>query len=117
MLRIADRDLPATASAMLGLLQLTVDGVAGYPERVASAKQQWDQKTSTVAKANAFLSVRTTLDKMCIGPRRCAYCEDSLAAMAPRAIAMEQWTATWSRSSSEEKGSRSCRRRPELPGA
>lgn len=79
MLQIADRELPATASGVLGQLQTLVDGGAGYPEQVALAKKQWDKKTSTSAKAAAFLSVRATLDKMCIGPRRCAYCEDSLA--------------------------------------
>ncbi|MFK3690808.1 hypothetical protein ACI2J4_11045 [Agrobacterium tumefaciens] len=79
MLQIAERDLPATASGVLARLQTLVDAGPGYPDRVALAKKQWDDKTGTNAKAAAFQSVRSTLDKMCVGPRRCAYCEDSLA--------------------------------------
>ncbi|MGO6984171.1 hypothetical protein [Rhizobium leguminosarum] len=79
MLQIADRALPATTITVLGQLQALVDAGVDYPARVALAKKHWDGKTGSVAKATAFQSIRTTLDKMCVGPRRCAYCEDSLA--------------------------------------
>ncbi|EJB01750.1 hypothetical protein Rleg9DRAFT_0490 [Rhizobium leguminosarum bv. trifolii WSM597] len=79
MLQIANRDLPTTASGVLAQLQALVDAGADYPTRVGLAKKQWDAKTGSVAKATAFQSIRATLDKMCVGPRRCAYCEDSLA--------------------------------------
>lgn len=79
MLRIVDRNLPKTAFDVLAGLQAKVDAGGDYPARVALAKSQWYSKTSSNAKEAAFKSVRTTLDKMCVGPRRCAYCEDSLA--------------------------------------
>lgn len=79
MLRIADRPLPKTATAVLARIQQIVDAEPDYAQRVTLAKKQWDNKTKSEAKKAAFLSIRSTLDKMCIGPRRCAYCEDSLA--------------------------------------
>ncbi|MEH2683228.1 aminoglycoside phosphotransferase [Rhizobium leguminosarum bv. viciae] len=79
MLQIADRALPHTTTTVLTALQAIIDVGPDYAARVALAKKQWDGKTGSVAKAAAFHSIRATLDKMCVGPRRCAYCEDSLA--------------------------------------
>lgn len=79
MLRVADRALPAGTLKTLAQLQAMVDGGADYAARVALAKSQWDGKTSSQAKKAAFQSIKSNLDHMCIGPRRCAYCEDSLA--------------------------------------
>lgn len=79
MLAIEHRDLSATVAAVLADLQAIVDSGADYPSRVEEAKKQWDQKGSTHAKAVAFRSIRATLAAMCVGPVRCAYCEDSLA--------------------------------------
>ena len=64
---------------MLAGIQAIVDASADYPVRVETAKVQWDQKGSTQVKAAAFRTVRATLSEMCVGPVRCAYCEDSLA--------------------------------------
>lgn len=79
MLRIADRDLAPKAVSVLDALQAIVDSAPDYPKRVVAAKDQWQEKTSTVAKSNAFRTVRATLADMCVGPIRCSYCEDSLA--------------------------------------
>lgn len=79
MLAIGQRTLAATAAAVLADLQAIVDASADYPARVEAAKAQWDQKVSTQTKAAAFRTVRATLAEMCVGPVRCAYCEDSLA--------------------------------------
>jgi len=79
MLRISDRPLPKAAADILATLQKDIDDVAGYPGQVAAAGQAWKDKTSTVAKTTAFRAVRSTLAEMCVGPIRCAYCEDSLA--------------------------------------
>ena len=68
-----------TAVAVLADLQAVVDAGADYPARVEAARAQWDQKGSTQAKTAAFRTVRATLAGMCVGPVRCAYCEDSLA--------------------------------------
>jgi hypothetical protein len=79
MLRIADRALPAGTLKTLAQLQVKVDAGADYAAQVALAKIQWDGKTSSQAKKATFLSIKSNLDQMCVGPRRCAYCEDSLA--------------------------------------
>ena len=79
MLAVGQRVLPATAAAVLADLQAVVNAGADYSARVGAAKVQWDQKGSTQAKAAAFRIIRATLAEMCVGPVRCAYCEDSLA--------------------------------------
>jgi len=79
MLPIADRELAAAATAVLAEIQSIIDAAPDYQARVESAKIQWSQKNSTHAKAVAFSTIRSTLAEMCIGPVRCAYCEDSLA--------------------------------------
>ena len=79
MLRIPERPLAESAYNILGGLQALVDGELDYPGKVKAAKKAWDTKTSTKAKADAFQTVRQTLASMCVGPVRCAYCEDSLA--------------------------------------
>ncbi len=79
MLAIFDRPLPPSPSAVLAVLQGIVNRESDYAEQIRVAKAQWAQKNSTSAKSNAFRDIRKTLAEMCIGPIRCAYCEDSLA--------------------------------------
>lgn len=79
MLTIGKRALTPGVVAVLADLQRVVDSGADYPARVEAAKTQWDQKGSTQFKASAFRAIRATLAEMCVGPVRCAYCEDSLA--------------------------------------
>ncbi len=79
MLRIAEQELTAAALAVLAEIQATIDAAPDFPARVEAAKMQWSQKTSTQQKAATFRTIRSTLSAMCIGPVRCAYCEDSLA--------------------------------------
>jgi hypothetical protein len=79
MLKIAERALPASATKVLSELQALVNEAEGYPARVKIAKEAWDARASTAAKAAAFRTVRSTLAEMCVGPVRCAYCEDSMA--------------------------------------
>lgn len=79
MLQIVERPLSDSAHAVLRALQAQVDSEPDYASRVATAKRVWKSKASGKAKADAFLAVRQTLALMCLGPIRCAYCEDSLA--------------------------------------
>ena len=79
MLRIADRDLPEATVKVLRQLQAGIDGLADYPAQVEAAGRAWNGKTSSKAKRAAFTTIRATLAGMCVGPVRCAYCEDSLA--------------------------------------
>lgn len=79
MLQISNRNLPDGTLKTLAELQAKVDAGADYATRVELAKSQWDAKASSKAKRAAFDSIKSNLDRMCVGPRRCAYCEDSLA--------------------------------------
>lgn len=79
MLRISERALADSALAVLATLQASVDAESSYAAKVGAAKRAWEGKNSTKSKADAFLAIRQTLAKMCVGPVRCAYCEDSLA--------------------------------------
>lgn len=79
MLAIGQRTLTVATTTILAELQAVVDAFVDYPARVKAAKAQWDQKGSTHVKAATFRTIRATLAEMCVGPVRCAYCEDSLA--------------------------------------
>lgn len=79
MLKIVEKPLSPSTSAILQSLQALIDAEPDYDSKVKAAKRGWDTKTSTKAKAEAFRDVRQTLASMCVGPVRCAYCEDSLA--------------------------------------
>lgn len=79
MLQIVERPLAASARTTLESLQALIDAEPDYVSKVNAAKRAWDAKTSAKAKADAFQAVRQTLASMCVGPIRCAYCEDSLA--------------------------------------
>lgn len=79
MLRISDKDLAASANTVLNQMQSQVDREATYPDQVTKASALWDAKRGTRPRREAFATIRDTLATMCIGPVRCAYCEDSAA--------------------------------------
>jgi uncharacterized protein (TIGR02646 family) len=56
-----------------------IDDEASYEAKVSRAAALWKAKTSTKEGRAALKVVRELLAEMCIGPIRCAYCEDSLA--------------------------------------
>lgn len=64
---------------MLRSRQQEIDDEANYEARVSRADALWKARTSTKQGRAAFKMVRETLAEMCVGPVRCAYCEDSLA--------------------------------------
>lgn len=77
MIRLPDRDLPENTHAMLKRWQQAIDAIDTYEERVESARRQF--RACNVKGNDVFENVKHTLDAMCNGPRRCCYCEDSLA--------------------------------------
>lgn len=79
MLKITDRTLKADAQETLNTLQSEIDAQASYSAKVTAADKAWKAKRSTKVKSDAIDEVRKTLASMCVGPVRCAYCEDSLA--------------------------------------
>jgi len=79
MLKLCWRDLEPCVVEILEELTARVQAETHFASRVKVARQEWRAKTSTRRKADAFNKIRATLSGMCIGPRRCSYCEDSLA--------------------------------------
>ncbi|HEX6041042.1 hypothetical protein [Longimicrobium sp.] len=77
MIRLPDVALPSDRLRELDALQAEIDALATYPERVTAAKARFGQRNT--ARDPLFGVVRETLERMCHGPRRCGYCEDSAA--------------------------------------
>ena len=77
MIRLPEIELPAAAADGLIGCQAKVDEKASYAEQVAEAKRLFAARNT---KGDAvFDVVKATLEQMCAGARRCAYCEDSMA--------------------------------------
>ena len=77
MLLLSDPGLPTDTQAKLTELQRGVDRAGSYARRVARAKAAFSQRNKKTDPT--FQVVRATLAAMCAGPRRCMYCEDSVA--------------------------------------
>lgn len=77
MLQVPDRVLPAAADRQLAVYQAEVDAAGDYAARVSSAKRLFASRNR--AANPTFHMIRSTLERMCGGVRRCMYCEDSFA--------------------------------------
>lgn len=64
----------ATTETHLNLKQQEINNEASYADKVVKADNLWKSKSK-----KHFDDIRTILDKMCVGSRRCNYCEDSVA--------------------------------------
>lgn len=77
MIRLPDIALPADAEQGLHAYQAKVDAELDYAARVAAGKTLFGTANR---RGNAvFDAVKRSLDQMCSGVRRCAFCEDSVA--------------------------------------
>jgi uncharacterized protein (TIGR02646 family) len=77
MIRLPDIALADAAEVGLRALQADVDAAGSYADQVAEGKRLFQLRNT---RGNAiFDEVKRTLDRMCSGARRCAYCEDSAA--------------------------------------
>jgi hypothetical protein len=77
MIRLPDIALPPVAAEGLRAYQEQLDSGATYAERVAMGKEAFKARNR---RGNlVFDEIKHSLDKMCPGIRRCAFCEDSLA--------------------------------------
>lgn len=75
MIRLPDVSLPAGAQAWLAELQQAVDAEPTYDQQVKMGKELFAAKRGLAS----FRPVLTALKRMCSGPQRCCYCEDSQA--------------------------------------
>jgi len=77
MILLPDIALADQVATGLAALQAEVDAAGAYADRVAEGKRLFELRNT---RGNAmFDEVKRTLDRMCSGARRCAYCEDSMA--------------------------------------
>lgn len=77
MIKIANRRLPPPTYPLLAAYQAEVAGTGGYAARVGEGKRLFRSRNR--AGNAAFREVRQVLRRMCRGPNRCMYCEDSSA--------------------------------------
>ncbi len=75
MIRLPDEPLPAGARAWLTELQQTIDAQPTYERQVEAGKELFESKRGLAS----FRPILTALKRMCSGPQRCCYCEDSQA--------------------------------------
>ncbi|RKH67670.1 hypothetical protein [Corallococcus aberystwythensis] len=77
MIRLPDLPLPEPARTQLAAYQHEIDAIPDYATRIKHGRKRFKALNR---KGNpTFDSVKATLTRMCIGARRCAYCEDSAA--------------------------------------
>jgi uncharacterized protein (TIGR02646 family) len=77
MIKIRNGRLPRDARMRLQEYQAVVDNAGDYADRVDRAKSEFSARNRRTNPA--FRAVRSKLDEMCSGARRCMYCEDSVA--------------------------------------
>ena len=75
MIKLPNVRLPSVANARLQVWQSQVDAAGDYAAQVLAAKDRFTR----YANSAAFDEVRRALARLCHGPRRCCYCEDSVA--------------------------------------
>lgn len=77
MIRLIPPALAGNAAAQLANYQQTVLNAGNYTAQVAEAKKRFSQY-NTLSNPT-FQEVKLRLTEMCVGSRRCNYCEDSVA--------------------------------------
>lgn len=75
MIKLPNVRLPGEISLRLNEWQAEVDIAGDYVGQVTAAKKLFDRYSSR----KEFATIRQSLARMCSGPRRCCYCEDSVA--------------------------------------
>ena len=66
--------LPNSVLNYLAGKQVDIDTIPDYSEKVTKGKDLWKKKSRT-----QFKKIREKLETLCVGKRRCNYCEDSVA--------------------------------------
>lgn len=74
MIQLPEVNLSESALAALDGYQKEIDKKETYSEQVSEASRIWPSRS----RNKPFREVRQALSKMCSGPHRCGYCEDSM---------------------------------------
>jgi len=77
LIRLIDSTLPANTANELVSLQQTINIHPRYVDQVVAAKRLFSAQN--VKGSKTFDVVKSHLDTICCGARRCGYCEDSCA--------------------------------------
>lgn len=77
MIRLPALPLPEPARTQLAAYQHEIDALPDYATRIEQGRERF--KALNRRGNPTFDSIKETLTRMCIGARRCAYCEDSAA--------------------------------------
>ena len=77
MLQISVLPLEQAEQDELDEYQKEIDDVVAYADRVALGKRRFSSRNRRGNRT--FDDIKSKLDVMCRGPRRCMYCEDSVA--------------------------------------
>lgn len=77
MIQLPAKNLSRETNALLSKYQADVDAKPGFAGRVELAARKFKQANRR--RSVAFTEVKTVLNAMCMGARRCMYCEDSAA--------------------------------------
>lgn len=77
MIRISNQPLPNETALQLNRYQQEVDVYAEYAERVLNAGILF-KRYNTIGN-ETFDTIKQSLDMICVGAKRCMYCEDSAA--------------------------------------
>lgn len=72
MIKLRQKNLPATLRQKLKEAQIPIDALILYEEKVKAASDAWNSKDT-----KTFQAVRHILEEMCPGVHRCVYCEDA----------------------------------------
>ncbi len=79
MKQVIRRPISKAAREHLRTRQSKIDAEADLAARAKKAGALWDSKKRSQAGEKAFVEIEWILVRMCNGPRRCMYCEDSEA--------------------------------------
>jgi uncharacterized protein (TIGR02646 family) len=79
MIQLSSKPLPAAALTHLATVQQRIDKEPDFAAKMAKADVEWNNKTGSILKAEAFKHIRSTLKIMCVSTEICNYCENSEA--------------------------------------
>ena len=99
MLQLVSKDLAPDVQSVLNDLQSKIDSQPSFEDKTAKAQSQWQAKTSTPTKKNAFSEITKALIDMCVYVNACNYCEhnesNDIEHIYPKAFFPEN-TFVWS---------------------
>jgi hypothetical protein len=76
MIQMPEIVLAQSAIDYLSEKQLWIDDIDSYADRVKKGQALWKSKSST---SKDYEIIKATLSRMCVGKKKCNYCEDSAA--------------------------------------